>query len=222
MERLIRFVTERRKLFIVIVLAAVGFIYFLIAKSKDEEKLLLPPYDQESGGTVTETGTENLDLPKEKGGEGLPAVQWIEVDVKGAVRNPGVYKIEENARVHDLLEKAGGTVEEADLSQVNLAAFLKDGQVVYIPRIGEQGVGWNPPTASISSKGGDAGETLIDLNSATLEELDQLPGIGPAKAESILRYREEHGPFKDVNELTNVSGIGEKTLEKLLPYITVR
>lgn len=143
----------------------------------------------------------------------------IIVDVKGAVKHPGVYEIEQNARVIDVIQQAGGTLADADVNAINLAAFLQDGQVVYIPRIGEENASWLTQGESISVSNNSA---LININRASASELEQLPGIGPSKAKAIIQYREEHGPFSDVQQLLNVSGIGEKTLEKLLPYITVR
>lgn len=217
LERWLTWVKERKGLLLIAFVGIAGTVYFFFRPAPAAEKELLAPYEQppailEEGGRKEDAGSG---VTEEK------EIKWIEIDVKGAVVHPGVYQMEENARVHHLLEKAGGATKEADLTKVNLAAFLQDGQVLYIPRTGEEeNASWSSPPAP--SGGGSAGEEVIDLNRATLEELDRLPGIGPSKAEAILKYREEHGPFKSVEELKNVSGIGEKTLEKLLPYLTVR
>lgn len=150
----------------------------------------------------------------------------IVVDVKGAVNHPGVYKLSGGSRVQDAMQQAGGAAPSADVNRVNLAQPLADGMVVYIPRKGEQ---VPPPvagaTGSVPDGGTQSGTTAnggkISLNSATAEQLDQLDGIGPSKAAAIIRYREEHGPFRSVDELANVPGIGEKTLEKFRDRLTV-
>lgn len=208
MVQWIEWIKERKLPIILFILVAGGAIYFYLRPSPAKEEVPFPPYEETDSTLQTSTKEEN-------------PVQWIEVDVKGAVLHPGVYRIEKDSRVHEVLDKAGGATKEADLSQVNLAAFLQDGQVLYIPRVGEEEKSEWSAGASSSSTGAENGQR-IDINHATLEELDRLPGIGPSKAEAIIRYREENGPFKDVKELANVSGIGEKTLEKLLPYIDVR
>ncbi|GAB7386604.1 hypothetical protein BSNK01_04390 [Bacillaceae bacterium] len=151
----------------------------------------------------------------------------IVVDVKGAVARPGVYTFGEGTRAYEAIEKAGGLLDTADEDRVNLAAPLADGAVLYVPAKGEEippsYVSGNAP-AAVSAESGNGGPSggLIDINTATSEQLQQLPGIGPAKAEAIIAYREEHGPFRSVEELTKVSGIGEKTLEKIRSRITVK
>ncbi|MDQ0161274.1 helix-hairpin-helix domain-containing protein [Aeribacillus alveayuensis] len=137
----------------------------------------------------------------------------IYVDVKGAVKNPGVYEVKETDRVLTVIEKAGGFHENADINQVNLAAKLVDGSIVYVPKIGEQASNDNNQSPS---------NNKININNATMEELQTLTGIGPSKAEAIISYREENGPFQAVDEIKNVSGIGEKSFEKIKDDITVQ
>lgn len=142
------------------------------------------------------------------------------VDVKGAVKKPGVYRLEAGARVEDAIERAGGPAKEADMNTVNLAQPLTDGMALVIPTEGEeQEVAVIDGAASATAGSGEAGP--INLNTATQEQLESLNGIGPAKAEAILSHREEHGPFSSVDELVQVSGIGEKTLEQLRDQVTV-
>lgn len=136
----------------------------------------------------------------------------IVIDLKGAVKKPGVYEMRAGERVHHLLKKAGGTVKNAEEKQVNLAAVLQDGMVIYIPYEGEEGVQ--------TGAGGEA-ET-VNINTASTEELQAIPGVGPSKAEAITAYREENGPFQTVEDITNVSGIGEKTFEKIKSSISVK
>ncbi|WP_164491757.1 helix-hairpin-helix domain-containing protein [Staphylospora marina] len=134
----------------------------------------------------------------------------IVVDVKGAVKHPGLYRLKEGARVWDAVRMAGGAREEADLNRVNLAEPLSDGISVRIPRKGEEVMA--SESASAMTVNGSAGK--ISINTATAEELERLEGIGPSKARAIIRYREEHGPFRSMDEIAEVPGIGEKTLEK--------
>lgn len=137
----------------------------------------------------------------------------VVVDVKGAVQTSGVYEVDSGKRVVDVIEEAGGFTKKADEKQINLAEQVRDEMVIYVPKQGEEVKAW-------SGGGGEGGESeqgneKIALNAAKESELEELPGVGPAKAKAITDYREEHGPFKKVEDLVNVSGIGEKTLEKL-------
>jgi competence protein ComEA len=203
-----------RLLYGVIGIALLGVIYSFVSKDGSEE-MLLPNYDQ----LEADEGDRDAHLPSAH--DETPPPKKIKVDVKGEVLHPGVYEVEDGLRVIDVLALAGGTLQEADLMKINLAAFLKDGQVVYIPKIGEEESPWeiSDETAAFG-QGKESNQ--ININTATLEELVTLPGIGPSKAQAIISYREEHGAFKDVEELTQVSGIGEKTLEKLIPLVKVK
>ncbi|MCH4057437.1 MAG: helix-hairpin-helix domain-containing protein [Lactobacillaceae bacterium] len=149
---------------------------------------------------------------------------WVEV--KGAVQHPDVYKFTEPVRVKDLILRAGGLLAVADDRQLNLAAKLQDGQSIYVPQKGEvvdaaetgTGPSSEVPTTATSTT---SQEQQIDLNHADLTQLQQISGIGPKKAADILAYREAHGGFKNVDELTEVSGIGEKTLAKIQDQVCV-
>jgi competence protein ComEA len=142
------------------------------------------------------------------------------VHVAGAVRKPGVYTLRAGSRVVDAVERAGGARAKADLSAVNLASKLEDGRQVLVPRRVPGGA-----AAPASSAGGVAAPGApaqpIDLNTATLEQLDTLDGVGPATAQKILDYRTEHGGFGSVDELGQVSGIGEKRLAALRDHVRV-
>lgn len=141
----------------------------------------------------------------------------IMADIKGAVKTPGVYKAEEGERVIDLIDKAGGLTSDADASKVNFSMRIADEMVIYIPKIGEEAEGFSGN--STIATGGES--PLININSADSSELETLPGIGPAKSAAIIEYREKNGPFKTIEDLKNISGIGEKTFEKLKNLITV-
>ncbi len=141
----------------------------------------------------------------------------IMVDVKGQIKQPGVYMANAGERVIDLISRAGGLTEQADQGQVNFAQHVEDEMVIYIPAKGEEGV--MPPAESGSStavtNGSGKTQGKINVNKASESELQELPGIGPAKAAAIIEYRETSGPFNTVEDLKNVSGIGDKTFEKL-------
>jgi competence protein ComEA len=133
----------------------------------------------------------------------------IVVDVVGAVHRPGIYRLPHGARVADALAKAGGITAKAQVELVNLAAMISDGEQIVVPRRGEA-VGGGAGAALPGSTSGP-----VHLNSATLEQLDSLPGVGPVTAQKILDYREQHGAFGSVEELDAVPGIGPARLEQL-------
>ncbi len=137
-----------------------------------------------------------------------PVARQVVVHVVGAVAAPGLYKLDEGSRIDDAIRKAGGATPKAALELVNLAAPVADGQQVLVPRKGAAGAG-----AAAGAPPG-AGQR-IHLNSATLEQLDSLPGVGPVTAQGILDYRTEHGAFQSVEELDAVPGIGPARLERL-------
>ncbi|KJE26157.1 competence ComEA helix-hairpin-helix repeat region domain protein [Geobacillus kaustophilus] len=141
------------------------------------------------------------------------------VDVKGAVAKPGVYEVAADARIRDVIVLAGGLTDEADETKVNLAAKVRDEMMIYVPAKGEAAPASETTGAAPKDEAGIGPQVAV--NTATEEELMQLPGIGPAKAKAIIAYREEHGPFRRAEDLLNVTGIGEKTLEKLKPYLLV-
>jgi len=135
----------------------------------------------------------------------------VVVDVVGAVRRPGLYRLPHGARIADAVARAGGALGKADLAQVNLAAPLADGEQVVVPRRGAAG-----SAAGAGGSGGPAAPAQpVQLSTATLEQLDSLPGVGPATAQKILDYRTKHGAFSSVDELDAVPGIGPKRLEQL-------
>jgi competence protein ComEA len=149
-----------------------------------------------------------------------PTPALLRVYVSGAVAQPDVYVLARGALVKDALAAAGGPAVDADLARINLAVELGDQQHVHVPRQGETPVPM--PTSATASTESDAPAALLDINSATAQELEALPNIGPAIAARIVAYREEFGPFETVQDLTDVSGIGPATLAKIEDRITVR
>ncbi|MFT8870980.1 MAG: helix-hairpin-helix domain-containing protein [Sporolactobacillus sp.] len=149
-----------------------------------------------------------------------PAVKasGVVVDVKGAVNRPGVYHLSAGSRVGDAIEQAGGVAGGGDTRQVNFAQKLSDEMMVYVPHAGE-----TQPAAAASSVGetDSSSSAKVNVNTAGEQQLQNLPGIGPAKAKAILQYRQTHGSFRTLDDLGNVSGIGEKILERIKPAATV-
>lgn len=138
------------------------------------------------------------------------------VQIEGAVNRPGVYEVPEGTRLFELLERAGGTKEDADLRGFNLAAPLYDGQKVTIPTVSPH------PEEHVSSpqKMQVSGASRINVNTASSKELETLPGIGPVLAQRIVEYRETHGPFRTPEDLLKVKGIGPRKLENIRDRIT--
>jgi competence protein ComEA len=132
--------------------------------------------------------------------------QFVIVDVAGAVRRPGLYRLPHGSRIADAIARAGGAARRAELDLVNLAAPLADGEQVLVPAHG---------AAPTGGSGSPAPTAPVDLNSATAEQLDALPGIGPVTAQKIVDYRQAHGPFTSVDELDAISGIGPARIENL-------
>jgi len=132
----------------------------------------------------------------------------VVVDVVGAVRRPGLYRLPQRARIADAVTRAGGSTAKADLAQVNLAAPLADGEQIVIPRRGAPAPGGSAAASSSPT-------SPVQLSTATLEQLDSLPGVGPVTAQKIIDYRQEHGAFRSVDELDAVPGIGPKRLDQL-------
>lgn len=150
--------------------------------------------------------------------DGPPAP--IVVHVAGAVARPGVYRLAAEARLADAIDAAGGPLADADPDAVNLAAKLNDGERIYLPRRGES----VPPLLETGSGDDGAGKrpALLDLNTATADQLEELPGVGPSTASAILEYRKERGRFRSVDELLEVRGIGPSKFAALRSKVTVR
>jgi len=148
----------------------------------------------------------------------------VAIDVKGAVSMPGIYTMSSNERVNDAINKAGGLTEKADAAAVNLAQKVQDEMVIYVPAEGEEAppIQSAPPVPSDSRNSEGASKALININTADSTALQELPGIGESKAQAIIDFRETDGPFSTVDDLKNVSGIGDKTFEKLSPLIVVQ
>src|SRR6266566_1795423 len=157
----------------------------------------------------TAVPAQPLPLPPVTTAPAAPAK--VVIDVAGAVRRPGLYRLAQGARVADALRRAGGATRRADLSLVNLAQLVSDGEQVIVPRRGA-------PAAAAAGGGADGAPTAtgpVHLNSATVEQLDTLPGVGPVTAHKIVDYRAKHGAFTSVDELDAIPGIGPARLDQL-------
>ncbi len=183
-----------KKYYIEIIIGAIVLVIVLGLLMKDDETSVITFNPSPSDSEVEE-------------------IKYIYVDIKGEVRNPGVYKVEETTRLFQLIILAGGITSEADEMAYNSSIKLKDEQVIYIPSITEQ-------KASIVDKIEEENEGIININTATLEQLDTLPGIGVVTAQNIIDYREENGNFQTIDDLINVPGIGEATMNEIKDFIT--
>lgn len=181
-------------------------------------------------GIESENSREEVGEESETNANSAPNETWY-VDIKGAINVPQVVPVTPGMRVHDVVEMAGGVTGEADQSQVNLAQLVTDQMVIYVPKVGEE---VSPSTealvadskvteSAVSEISGDAtsGGDLVNINTADTTMLQTLSGIGEKRAADIINYRETNGLFETVDDLDQVSGIGEKTMEKLRPLITV-
>lgn len=199
---------ERYKTLLISVIVAVLALFLFISKPNDEKAGM---------NELQSIMEEKADIPLEF--EEFEEVKGpVIVDVKGAVSTPGLYETKEGDRVLDAIALAGGLLEIADEKQINLAQKVFDEMVIYVPEKGESDEGF-PSIMGGSADGRSDGK--VNINRADSSELETLPGIGPAKAQAIVDYREQQGPFKKVEDIQNVSGIGEKTFEKLEDSISV-
>ncbi|HFU4463469.1 TPA: helix-hairpin-helix domain-containing protein [Streptococcus suis] len=197
--------------------AAAGLLLttFLIfsqpAKSNQTGLTDFPQLEQTSSSSelVEETSTEVSEEPSQ-----------LVVDVKGAVVKPGLYTLEEGSRVNDAVEAAGGLTSQADPKSINLAQKLSDEAVVYVASKDEK-ISVVASTTASSAMSPEGNESKVNLNTATEADLQTISGIGAKRAADIIAYREANGGFKSVDDLNNVSGIGDKTMESIRPYVTV-
>jgi len=215
MEAIIEKIKEYK---IIVICACLGLALggFLLIKPSTQKPVTETNLQAEVA-TVSKDSSSEKEVKKEEKEEPLEQ-DLITVDVKGAVKSPGIYNLPVGSRVHDAVQKAGGLTEEADSKSLNLARKVSDEALVYVLSEGEeatsqQTASGTPPSSSKEKK--------VNLNKASLEELKQVKGLGGKRAQDIIDHREANGKFKSVDELKKVSGIGAKTIEKLKDYVTV-
>lgn len=203
-----------------LVIALIGVViagFMMLQREQKQENNIQQLMEQTS---YSSSSTTEKSEQRSENDQGDKSEEMVTVDVKGAVKKPGVYQLKSSSRVHDALLKAGGMTDEADLKSINQAQKLVDEAVVYVAKVGENVVdvttNTNASTATSQAKAG-----LVNLNTATEADFQTISGIGQKRAQDIIAYREANGKFKSVDDLKNVTGIGAKTLEKLKEYVTV-
>ena len=215
MEAIIEKIKEYK---IIVICACLGLALggFLLIKPSTQKPVTETNLQAEVA-TVSKDSSSEKEVKKEEKEEPLEQ-DLITVDVKGAVKSPGIYDLPVGSRVHDAVQKAGGLTEEADSKSLNLAQKISDEALVYVPTKGEEAASQQTASGTTPST---SKEKKINLNKASLEELKQVKGLGGKRAQDIIDHREANGKFKSVDELKKVSGIGAKTIEKLKDYVTV-
>lgn len=181
---------------------------------------LLKPFSQTPAKETqvqTEVTTVSKDEKEDKNQkEEVVEQDLITVDVKGAVKSPGIYDLPVGSRINDAVQKAGGLTDNADSKSINLAQRISDEALVYVPTK-EEATSQEMPSSASNNKE----NKKVNLNKASVEELKQVKGLGAKRAQDIIDHRESNGKFKSVEDLKKVSGIGAKTIEKLKEYVTV-
>jgi competence protein ComEA len=195
-----------------IVVVLIALFLFLKNVKTDEKDTLATTTLLTKSTTEAKTSSKSEPVSSEK------SDQFV-VDIKGAVQKPAIYTLSKGARVNDVVNLAGGFTEQADTKSVNLAQKLTDEMVIYVASLGESVA--SSSTAKPESNGAGNPGDKVNINTADVTQLQTLSGVGAKRAQDIIDYRESHGNFKTIEELANVSGIGEKTIEKLKESITV-
>ena len=203
-------------LLVVLIVVVAGIVYSCTAAkskpAKEESAVILEEESQSENFSSKNSSEKCSEAASEQS-----AVEEICVHVCGCVRTPGVYYLPKGARVHDAIEEAGGMTEAADSQYVNLAKEAEDGVQIYIPSLEETAEGSLPRTEEAT----ETADGLVNINTASVDELKTLPGIGTVKAEAIIAYRESNGTFGSIEEIMNVAGIKENAYEKIKEHIRV-
>ena len=213
--------TNQKKLIVVIILIiAIILIYMIMQKQNNQFETSTPkneliPYDEEENQTTNES-------------ENISKESQIIIHITGAVNKEGVYTLKENSRISDAINSAEGLRADADTSKINLAYPLEDGMKINVPSVNDKTENEVEPYISSSieidtsnTNKETSGNKKININTATKEELDTLPGIGESTAQKIINYRKEKGKFSNIEEIKEVSGIGESKFEDIKDLICV-
>jgi len=201
-------IKERLKKFLPLIFATLITVFVLVIYFSQSNNEQADAWEENE--STFQQATEDSEKTTEETGK-------IIVDIKGEINKPGVYELEGDARVKEVILEAGGLTKQAEEKQLNLAEKLQDQQMIYIP---------NKEEAEEMEEQGDKqaennNEDTIDINTAEINELQEISGVGPAKAQAIVDYREENGAFESIDELNEISGFGEKTVEKLRDSIKI-
>ena len=209
LEELKEFIENKKnkiKIVAVPVLVIAAVLFFWLNSGSDEIKI-----DEGNSSAIEEDGVSQQEVNSTQ--------SHLYVDIGGEVMKPGVYEVSDGTRLFEVIDKAGGLTEDADIDGINRAETVQDGQKIMIGRHGE-----NPDENRDSysaNKVPDSGEGKVNINTADAAALQTIPGIGPSKADRIIEYRESEGKFNEIDDIKNISGIGNKTFESIKEYITV-
>lgn len=198
-----------KKIVFVVVICLVAVVFFLLTNDSRVEQMNHKSPESIAAPSESEVNASNLSLKNE-------VSDFLMVDIKGEVNKPGVYELALDSRVKDVIELADGFTEDANETQINLAQKVYDEMIIIVTKLSGEGED-DENAPSNSTMIGDK----LRINVATQEEIESLSGIGPSKAQAIIKHREENGPFKAPEDLLQVSGIGEKTLQNFIDQIQV-
>lgn len=204
MDKIIEWIKDNLRIVIVIVVV-VGYLGY-----KQMNKTKIPTNNE-----VLTTKTNN----KEEAKKDKKEPKFVVVDVQGAVKKPGIYRMPNSARIYDAIQHAGGTKDAADMSKINQAQKVHDQSQVFVADKSTDGN--KTDNAGKAADTGSNNSQQININSADVTELQKINGIGARKAETIVKYRDDNGSFDKVEDLTKVNGIGDKTVERIKDQITV-
>ena len=208
---------------IIIIFMVAIIIYYIYSTLNNAE------YDTEDISTNSSLAVNNTEIQNISIEENVTEAEEILVHVSGCVKEEKIVSLPDGSRVNDAIEAAGGLTKEADLSNINLAYILEDGEKIYIPKKGEEIPENNSssmlsPSTSVTSSSSSSSKNTskVNINKATEAELETIPGIGPSTALKIINYRNENGKFKSIEDVKNISGIGDSKYEKMKDYITIK
>ena len=215
---------QKRLIIIVGIIVTIGIIYFIYNNIGNNNVDQLDDNMLIQNNNINEIASDSAETEEK-----------IIIHVTGAVKTPGIVKLDDGSRIEDAIEAAGGLTEDADISNVNLAYVLDDGTKIKIPSLSdedinneediitdESGEGIIEEIDSTSSSNSQNSTSNININKATEAELDTLPGIGPSLASKIIEYREQNGKFSSIEDIKNVSGIGDSKFEEIKDLISVK
>lgn len=225
LEKVKEFVLEKKVYLIAVVILIVGFLGLKKGDQQENTSALQSQVAQSSASSSNATSS----ITTTTSSSSAPTSKTVTCDISGAVKHQGVYTLKNGARLQELIEAAGGTTARAQLKAINRAVLLKDQDKIHIPYKGEKVESMttagtatnNQGSEGTDSSSGQADGAKVNLNTANVTELQKLTGIGQKKAEQIIAYREQNGSFKKIEDLMQVSGIGEKTFASLKDQLAI-